>query len=78
MSSSSFLLLGPLLLKAQFYLLPADILKNHGVHPVLLGKYAELPGFFHIAVQINVSSAINMQTNGSIKSLTCRGLLLSF
>ena len=33
------------LLKAQFNLVPADILKNHGVHPVLLGKWAELPGF---------------------------------
>ena len=29
----------PLLLKAQFDLVPADILKNHGVHPVLLGKW---------------------------------------
>ena len=33
--------------------------------------------FFHISVQINVSSTINMQTNGSIKSLPCRGILLS-
>ncbi len=40
-----FLLLRQLLLKAQFNLVPADILKNHGVHPVLLGKWAELPGF---------------------------------
>ena len=39
-----FLLLRLLLLKA-------DILKNHGVHPVLLGKWAKLPGFFHISVQ---------------------------
>ena len=37
-----FLLLGILLLKAQFNLVVADILKIHGVHPVLL---AELPGF---------------------------------
>ena len=33
-----FLLLGPLLLMAQFYLVPADILKNYDMHPVLLGK----------------------------------------
>ena len=39
-----FLLLRRLLLNAQFNLVPADILKNHGVHPVLLGKWAELPG----------------------------------
>ena len=39
------LLLGALLLKAQFNLVPADILKNHGVHPVPLGKGSELPGF---------------------------------
>ena len=31
-----FFLLRQLLLKAQFNLVPADILKNHGVHPVLL------------------------------------------
>ena len=30
-----FLLLRPLLLKAQFNLVPADILKNHSVHPVI-------------------------------------------
>ena len=40
------LLLRPLLLKAQFNLVPVYILKNHGVHPVLLRKWAELPGFF--------------------------------
>ena len=34
--------------------------------------------FFHTPVQINLSSTINMQTKGSIKSLPCRGLLLSF
>ena len=39
------ILLRLLLLKAQFNLVPADILKNHGVHPVLLGRCAELPGF---------------------------------
>ena len=33
-------------MEAQFNLLPADILKNHGVHPVPLGKGSELPGFF--------------------------------
>ena len=65
-----FFLLGLLLLKA-------GILKNHGMHPVLLGKWAELPGF-SISVQINVSSTINMQKKGSIKSSPCRGLLLSF
>ena len=43
---SLFLLLRPLLLKAQFNLVPANILKNHGVHPVLLGRWAELPSFF--------------------------------
>ena len=32
---------------------------------------------FHISVQINVSSTINMDTKGSIKNLPCRGLLLS-
>ena len=61
------LLLRPLLLKAQFNLVPADVLKNHGVHPVLLGRWAELPGFFHISVQINVSSTINMQKKGFYK-----------
>ena len=40
-----FSLFWSLLLKAQFNLVPANILKNHGVHPVLLGKWAELPGF---------------------------------
>ena len=35
-----FLLLGMLLLMAQFNLVAANILKNHGVHPVLLGKWA--------------------------------------
>ena len=39
------LLLRPLLLKAQFNLVSADILKNHGVHPVPLGKWSKLPGF---------------------------------
>ena len=39
------LLLRPLLLKAQFNLVPAEILKNHSVHPVLLGRLAELFGF---------------------------------
>ena len=39
------LLFGELLLKAQFNLVPADILKNHGVHPVPLGKGSELPDF---------------------------------
>jgi hypothetical protein len=33
-----FLPLGLLLLKAQFNLVLAGILKNHGVHPVILGK----------------------------------------
>ena len=37
--------LGALLLKAQFNLVPADILTNHGVHPVPLEKELELPGF---------------------------------
>ena len=32
---------------------------------------------FHISVQINVSSTINMQTKGSIKISPCRGILLS-
>ena len=73
-----FLLLRLLLLKAQFNLVPANILKIHDVHPVLWGKWAELPGFFHISVQINVSSTINMQTKVSIESLPSRGLLLSF
>ena len=40
-----FLLLRPLLLKAQFNLVLAEILKNHSVHPVLSGRWAELPGF---------------------------------
>ena len=40
-----FFLLGELLLKAQVNLVPADILKNHGVHCVLLGNESELPGF---------------------------------
>ena len=35
-----------LLLKAQFNLVPEDILKNHGVHPVPLGKGSELTGLF--------------------------------
>ena len=35
-----------LLLKAQFNLVPAGILKNHGVHLVPLGKWSELHGFF--------------------------------
>ena len=41
---SGVLLLGLLWLKAQFHLVLANILKNHGVHPVLLGKWADLPG----------------------------------
>ena len=40
-----FLLLRLLLLKAQFNFVSADILKNHGVHPVPLGKGSKLPGF---------------------------------
>ena len=43
-----------------------------------LRKVGRASWFFHIFVQINVSSTINMQTKGSIKSLQCRGLLLSF
>ena len=42
------LLLGQLLLKAQFYLVPADILKNHDVHPVPTGKWSDLPGFSYL------------------------------
>ena len=40
-----FLLLRLLLLKVQFNLVSADILKNHGAHPVTLGKWSKLPGF---------------------------------
>ena len=69
------LLLSELLSKAQFNLVPADILKNHGVHPVPLGKKSERPCFF---LQINVSSTINMQSKGSIKSLPFTGHLLPF
>ena len=71
-----FLLLRPLLLKTQFSLVLADILTNHGMYPVPLGKWSKLLGFFHISVQINFSTTINMQRNGSIKSLSCSGLLL--
>ena len=39
------LFLGALLLKAHFNLVLADIMKNHGVHPVPLGNGSELPGF---------------------------------
>ena len=58
--------------------MPADILKNHGLHAVPLGKGSELACLFHISVQINVSSTIHMQRKGSRKSLPCSGLLLSF
>ena len=64
-----------LLLKAHFNLVPADILKNHGMHSVPFIKGSELPGF---SLQINVSSTVNMQRKGSIKSLPCSGLLLTF
>ena len=37
-----------LLLKAPFNLVPADILKNHCVHPVPSGKWSELPGFSYL------------------------------
>ena len=72
-----FLLLvfGDLLLKEHFNLVPADILKNHGMHYVPFIKGSELPGF---SVQINVSSTVNMQRKGSIESLPCSGLLLTF
>ena len=43
-----FLLLSPLLLNAQYNLVSADILKNHGVHPVPLGKWSKLSGFPYI------------------------------
>ena len=33
------------ILMAHFNLVPADIMKNHGVYPVPLGKWSELPGF---------------------------------
>ena len=58
--------------------MPADILKKHGVHPVPLGKGSELPGFYISLSKKNVSSTINMQKTGSIKSLPCSGLLLPF
>ena len=73
------LLLGQLLLKVQINLVPADILKSHGVHPVPLGNRSELPVFFlHISVQITFSSNINMQIKGFIKILPWSGLLLPF
>ena len=34
--------------------------------------------FFHITVQIMFSSTINIQWNGSIRSLSCTGVLLTF
>ena len=71
------LLLGRLLLKAQFNLVAANILNNHGVHPVLLESEQSFL-VFHISVQLNVPSTIDMQTKGYIESLPCRGLLLSF
>ena len=57
----------PLLLKAQFNLVSADILKKEIDQSFVV---------FHISLQINVSSTNNMQRNGSIKSLPCNGLLL--
>ena len=41
-----------------------------------LRKVIKASLFFHISVQINFSSTINMQRNGSMKSLPCSGLLL--
>ena len=43
-----FLLLRFLLLKVKFNLVSADIQKNHGVHPVPLGKWSNPPVFFHM------------------------------
>ena len=57
---------------AHFNSVPADIMNDHGVHPVPSGKWWYLPG------QINVSSTINMQRKGYIKKLLCSGLLLPF
>ena len=41
-----------------------------------LRKVIKASWFSHISVQINISYTINMQRNGSIKSLPCSGLLL--
>ena len=41
-----------------------------------LRKVIKAPWSFHISVQINFFTTINMQRNGSIKSLPCSGLLL--
>ena len=43
-----------------------------------LRKVIKASLFFHISVQINFSSTINMQRKGSMKSLPCSGLLLPF
>ena len=40
------ILLRELLLKAQFNLVPANIMKNHDLQPVPSGKCSDLPGFF--------------------------------
>ena len=39
------ILLRELLLKAQFNLVPANMMNNHDLHPVPSGKCSDLPGF---------------------------------
>ena len=67
----NFLLLGKLLLKAHFNLVPPANLQNHGVTSYPLRKVIRS---FHK----NFSSTINMQRKSSIKSLPWRGLMLPF
>ena len=74
--SNFFLLLRPLLLKAQFNSVSADILKNHGMHPVPLGQWSKLPGFSISLVKSFFPPPIICKENDSVKSLPCSGLLL--
>ena len=67
---SFFILLGQLLLKAQFNLVSADILKNHGM--------IRASWFSHISVQINFRPLWICKERGPIKRLPWSGLLLPF
>ena len=68
----------PLLLKVQFNLVPADTLKNHGVHPVPLGKRSKLPGFSTSFFKWIFPSPLTCKERVLLKSLPCSGILLSF
>ena len=62
------LLLGKLLIKAQFCLIASCPLR----------KVIRASMFFHISIRLNISSTIIMPGKGSIKSLPCIALLLPF